>query len=129
MIAPAKRPPLSPTVEPVIPPHEKPIVFHSEYHREEGQPFGRCSYLVVVQDEALLALNHHHPLRYATIRFNRCAPPYKRVEALAEALRESAGDVADKSKPSFTGWLVRHREAVLSAAGFICGMLVGFLIA
>ncbi len=125
----AKRPPLSPTVEPVIPPHEKPIVFHSEYHREEGQPFGRCSFLVVVQDEALLALNPSHPLRYATIRFNRCAPPYRRVEALAEALRESAGEVEDKSKPSFRGWLVRHREAVLFAAGFIAGLLFGFLVA
>lgn len=124
----AKRPPLSLPVEPVVPPHEKPIVFHSEYRRDEGQPFGRCSFLIVVQDEALLGLNANHPLRYATVRFNRCAPPYKRVEALAECLRESADDVADKSKPSFRGWLVRHREPVFYVGGFITGLLVGFIV-
>lgn len=107
---------------------DAPISFHSHYSRDVGQPFGRCTYMMVVREETILTTNTKHPLRFLALRFNAADKPHNRVQALADCLRETTEQTADLSEPSLIGRLVRSSHVVVAVAALLIGAAVGMLV-
>lgn len=110
-------------------PSERPISFHSEYKRERGEPFGRHSYLVVINEEALVLMNRSHPLQYLALRFNAASAPHRRLQALADCLREMADQTQDHSKVNLLGLLSLGGYLAVLAVGALLGFIVALWIA